>query len=56
LTTIQEIILGAGPNDATVVDECHVVADAVQLGGDVRREQDTVSLANEKARRRRGWW
>jgi hypothetical protein len=45
---VKEFVLGAGRNDATVVDERHVVADAVQIGGDVCGEQDTVSLVDEE--------
>ena len=45
---LQDLVFGAGPNDATVVDERQVVADAVQVGGDVRGEQDAVSLVEEE--------
>jgi hypothetical protein len=45
---LEDFVLGAGPDDAAVVDEGQVVADAVQVGGDVRGEQDAVSLVKEK--------
>jgi hypothetical protein len=45
---LQDFVFGAGPDDAALVDEGQVVADAVQVGGDVRGEQDAVSLVEEK--------
>src|SRR5205823_4950389 len=46
--SLQDSVFGTGPNDATVVDERQIVADAVQIGGDVGGEQDAVSLVEEK--------
>jgi hypothetical protein len=45
---LQDLVFGPGTNDAAVVDEGQVVADVVQIGGDVRGEQDTVPLVDEE--------
>src|SRR6185437_16364987 len=44
----QDLLLGPGADDLAAVDERQVVADALQVRGDVGGEQDAVSLVDEE--------